>query len=197
MHGCEFSPELRISSVHIDNAAAAHDATRHLIEQGHRRIGLVTGPMASPLSQDRLAGSQQAAAAGPEVTVLVKNGDFTIESGEQCTTTLIQDGATAIFCFSDEMAMGAFRAISRAGLACPDDISVIGFDNIRFAAFTQPALSTVHQPAVLIGRTAVELLLSRMSGEVQELENVILPYELMLRQSTGLHNPDKSSPPPG
>jgi LacI family repressor for deo operon, udp, cdd, tsx, nupC, and nupG len=186
VNGCEYSPGLGVSGVHIDNASAGHDATRLLIELGHRRIGVITGPLESPLSRDRLSGVEAAASqAGPHVELSVRQGDFSVEAGFDEARRLIAEGVRAIFCFSDEMAIGALHAGRAEGLSCPEDISVIGFDDIRFAEHTAPPLTTIRQPAADIGRRAVELLVQHIRGELDAPKVLTLPHELIVRGSTG------------
>ena len=112
VNGCEFSPRLGIPSVHIDNAKAAGEAMAHLYSLGHRRIGIVTGPLVSPLSRDRLEGATvQAKKQGAERDFIVMNGDFSIESGAVAGARLLarREPPTATFCFNDEMAMGVYN----------------------------------------------------------------------------------------
>jgi LacI family repressor for deo operon, udp, cdd, tsx, nupC, and nupG len=187
VNGCEFSPELGVSSAHIDNERAAFDAMEHLFALGHARVGVVTGPLASPLSRDRLAGAQAAAEQrGHAGELRVATGDFTIESGVARTLELLAAPRrpSAIFCFSDEMAMGALEAFRRCGLSCPGDVSLVGFDDIRYAAHLDPPLTTVSQPMDRIGHEVVGLLLEVLSGEAQAVRHVTLPHRLVVRAST-------------
>ena len=159
----------------------------HLYGLGHVRVGVITGPLASPLSADRLAGVRAAAARhGQAAALQVITGDFTIESGLHQATALLagQDRPTAIFCFSDEMAMGALEAIRRAGLSCPRDVSLVGFDDIRFAEYLAPQLTTVSQPMDAIGHEVVRLLLDILKGRATTLQQVTLPHRLVVRAST-------------
>jgi LacI family repressor for deo operon, udp, cdd, tsx, nupC, and nupG len=185
VNGCEYSPGLGVSSAHIDNERAAAEATEHLFGLGHRRVGVITGPLASPISRDRLAGAL-GAAARHGLSLAAATGDFSIESGlDQALTLLDADPApTAIFCFSDEMAMGALEAFRRRGLRCPADISLVGFDDIRYARHLDPPLTTVNQPMDAIGHEVVRLLLAVLSGKAQAVEHVTLPHRLVLRSST-------------
>lgn len=185
VNGCEPAPQLGLSSVHIDNVQAGRDATDYLLGLGHRRIGVVTGPLSSPLSQDRLSGVGDAMRACPDGVLSVRTGDFSIESGFREARELIGGGATALFCFSDEMALGAMSAIGEAGLVCPGDISVVGFDDVRFASFSAPALTTISQPADEIGSRAMELLLRHIADPAAEPEVVVLPHRLVVRGSGG------------
>src|SRR5213078_989721 len=149
VNGCEFSPKLGIPSVHIDNAAAAAEAMDHLYRLGHRRIGIVTGPLVSPLSRDRLTGAtSRARAERAGHDLIIAQGDFSIEAGAAAAEKLLdrRDPPTAVFCFNDEMAMGMIEAARRRGVRVPRDLSVIGFDDIRFAAHMDPPLTTIAQP---------------------------------------------------
>ena len=116
VNGCEFTPRLGIPSVHIDNATAAADAMDHLYRLGHRRIGIVTGPLVSPLSRDRLRGvTARAKKARAERDLIGRHGDFSIESGAVAAARLLgsKDPPTAIFCFNDEMAIGVIETARR------------------------------------------------------------------------------------
>lgn len=188
VNGCEYEPGLNVSSVHIANDVAAAEAMQHLYDLGHRRIGVITGPLLSPLSRDRLGGVKGAAAGrGHWGDLLLRTGDFSVDAGEEHTRSLLDEAEppTAIFCFSDEMAIGATVALRERGLDCPGDVSVVGFDDIRHARAVQPALTTVCQPKELIGRKTVELLLSILAGEAPaEGTSLTLPHELIVRAST-------------
>jgi LacI family transcriptional regulator, repressor for deo operon, udp, cdd, tsx, nupC, and nupG len=187
VNGCEFSPTLGVPSVHIDNAKAAYEAMDHLYRLGHSRIGVVTGPLMSPLSRDRLRGVKaRARRQKTERTCTVIQGDFSIESGAVAAERLLghADPPTAIFCFNDEMAMGVIQTAKRRGLRIPDDISVIGFDDIRFARFIDPPLTTIAQPMRAIGEGTVRLLLEILGGRSSPPESVTLPHTLIIRSST-------------
>lgn len=187
VNGCEFRPDLAVSSAHIDNEQAAVEVMEHLYGLGHGRIGVITGPLASPISSDRLAGVRLAAERRGQANALrVVTGDFSIESGVIRAAALLDepDPPTAIFCFSDEMAMGALEAIRQRGLHCPRDVSLVGFDDIRFAQYLDPQLTTVSQPMEQIGHEVVRLLLDILSGRAVALQNVTLPHRLVVRSST-------------
>lgn len=187
VNGCEFSPELGVSSAHIDNSRAAADAMQHLYGLGHDRVGVITGPLASPLSRDRLAGVEAAARRhGRAATLQVVTGDFSIESGVRCAADLLarRKRPTAIFCFSDEMAMGGLHAARSAGLRCPQNVSFVGFDDIRFAAHLDPPLTTISQPMDQIGHEVVRLLLDVLNGQTEAVQNITLPHRLVVRAST-------------
>jgi LacI family repressor for deo operon, udp, cdd, tsx, nupC, and nupG len=187
VHGCEYSPALGVASVHIDNAGAAADAIDHLYSLGHRRIGVVTGPLISPLSRDRLLGTtERAKSLGAEDDLIVRHGDFTIESGAMLADGLLArtDAPTAVFCFSDEMAIGVIASARRRGLRVPDDLSVVGFDDIRFARHLDPPLTTISQPMREIGEGTVRLLLEILRGDEIKPVSVTLPHQLTIRSST-------------
>ncbi len=186
VNGCEYSPELGVPSVHIDNAGASSDAVEHLIGLGHRRIGIITGPPLSPISRDRCAGAVETVEChGLKEFLELRIGDYSASSAFDHTRDLLAAGVTAIFCFSDEMALGALSAISEAGLSCPADISVVGFDDLPLSRFFQPGLTTVAQPKAMIGQRTVELLVDILRGKPVEPSHVTLPHELVIRNSTG------------
>ena len=177
----DFCPRIR-----IDNAAAGRAMTEHLLALGHRRIGVLTGPPRSPLTRDRLAGHRQALeAAGvaydPALTVV---GDFSPQSGFDGALKLAGARPTALFCFSDEMAVGAMRALRTLGLGVPGDVSVAGFDDIDLAHFTEPPLTTIAQPMEDLGRTAMGVLLDILNGGQPGGSTEILPTRLVVRDST-------------
>jgi LacI family transcriptional regulator, repressor for deo operon, udp, cdd, tsx, nupC, and nupG len=187
VNGCEFNPRLGVPSVHIDNAKASWEAMDHLFRLGHRRIGIITGPLVSPLSRDRLRGSLACARRErAERTTIVMNGDFSIESGAAEGDRLLgrRERPTAVFCFSDEMAMGVMQVARRRGLRIPEQLSVVGFDDIRFASYLDPPLTTISQPMRSIGEGTVRLLLEILNGNIAAPESVTLPHTLVVRSST-------------
>jgi LacI family repressor for deo operon, udp, cdd, tsx, nupC, and nupG len=161
----------------------------HLYGLGHRRIGIVTGPLVSPLSRDRLLGAtSRAKKQKAEREFVVMHGDFSIESGAAAAERLLgrAERPTAIFCFSDEMAMGTIEVARRMGIEMPKALSVVGFDDIRFARHMVPALTTIAQPMRRIGEGAVRLLLGILAGggDAETPESVTLPHQLVVRAST-------------
>jgi LacI family repressor for deo operon, udp, cdd, tsx, nupC, and nupG len=188
VNGCEYSRRLGVPSAHVDNEGAAYEAMNHLYGLGHRNIGVITGPLASPLSRDRLRGAQRCArehGKGRSLTVL--NGDFSIDSGIAAAARLLaqETPPTAMFCFSDEMAIGVLDYAHRSGLSVPEHLSVIGFDDIRIARHIRPALTTISQPMLDIGRETVRLLLGVLQGTVTSPVSITLPHKLEIRASTG------------
>lgn len=187
VNGCEFSPRLGVPSVHIDNATAAAEAMDHLYRLGHRRIGILTGPLVSPLSRDRLTGAtSRARAERAERDLIVVQGDFSIEAGVAGAERLLdrREPPTAVFCFNDEMAMGVIEAAGRRRVRVPRDLSVIGFDDIRFARHMDPPLTTIAQPMREIGQGTVRMLVDILAGRTIAPVSVTLPHTLVVRAST-------------
>ena len=191
VNGCEFNPRLGVPSVHIDNAKAASEAMAHLYQLGHRRIGVITGPLVSPLSRDRLRGAKsRAKKERAEQDLTVMQADFSIESGVAATEDLLSRTPmpTAIFSFSDEMAIGVINVARSRGLRVPADLSVVGFDDIRFARYLDPPLTTIAQPKREIGEGTVRLLLEILGGAIKPPASVTLPHTLVIRATTAPRN---------
>jgi LacI family transcriptional regulator, repressor for deo operon, udp, cdd, tsx, nupC, and nupG len=184
---CEYFAGLQAPNVRIDNVAAAAAATDHLLQLGHRRIAMITGPSGDPLVKDRLKGyRQQLARADVAVPAdYVARGDFTLQSGYQAMQKLfaLAQKPTAVFCANDEMAMGAIRAAKDAGKRVPQDLSVVGFDDIQFAEYYDPPLTTIRQPRREIGETAMRLILD-VFAKRNAPTSVVLPHALVVRGST-------------
>ncbi|MDO9361601.1 MAG: LacI family DNA-binding transcriptional regulator [Sphingopyxis sp.] len=188
VNACDFSPALGVASVHIDNARAAADAINLLLSMGHRRIALLAGPDSSHLTRERLEGARRAAAmAGTADQLVVVHGDYTLESGVALAAAVFDTDIppTALFCFSDEVAIGALATCRDRGIVCPDDVSIVGFDDVRYARFQSPPLTTIRQPMMLIGMEAVKLLLAVLNGSAGERPWITLPHDLVVRGSTG------------
>jgi len=186
VNGCEFNPRLGVPSVHIDNAAAASDVMHLLYDLGHRRVGVITGPLASPLSRDRLRGATITARKRGAGDLMVVAGDFSVESGMNGAQQLLAAARppTAVFCFNDEMAMGVLDVAREKHLRIPRDLSVVGFDDIRFARYTSPPLTTISQPMRAIGEGTVRLLLSIINEPAVTPRSVTLPHTLVVRGTT-------------
>jgi LacI family repressor for deo operon, udp, cdd, tsx, nupC, and nupG len=182
-----FVPQLGIPSVQIDNAAAGAEAMEHLYRLGHRKIGIVTGPALSFVSAERVRGAiARAKKQRSERHVIIMRGDFSVESGVVAGERLLgrKDPPTAIFCCNDEMAMGVLHTARHRKLRVPDDLSVVGVDDIRYARFFEPPLTTVSQPMREMGEHAVRVLLSILNGGDKPPECVRLPHTLVVRAST-------------
>ncbi len=183
---CENTPGV---SVRIDNAAAAEKAVSYLVKLGHRRIGLVTGLKDNPHTADHQKGYCQALqAAGIEFDpALVIEGDFNFWSGISAAEQFSQlaDRPTAVFCMSDEMAIAAIKGFADRGLKVPEDVSVIGFDDMEVARYVTPTLTTIAQPAEKIGERAASLLIEQINGHTPAIREHVLPYEFIIRDSVG------------
>lgn len=184
---CEYIEGSSIPTVSIDNISAARKATEYLIDLGHERIGCMTGPLDVVLSKDRLKGFHQAMASKNLMVepVLVQEGDFTFESGFNLMMKFFALGQlpTAIFAANDEMAMGVINAVKSKGLRVPEDVSVIGFDDLKFSSIFEPTLTTISQPAYEIGEHAMELLMKQINKEEGIQEQIILEDRLVVRTS--------------
>ena len=190
VNGCEFDPTLGIPSVHIDNAAAARAVMEHLYGLGHERIAVVGGPSDNPLHQQRMEGVRAAARTRGRLRHLrIVPGDFSLESGHAAALALLAHPQapavpTAIFCFSDQMALGALAACRDLGIRVPDELSIVGFDDLASSSFLTPPLTTIRQPMREIGVRAVNLLLAIIERADVPLQQT-LDFSLMVRGSTG------------
>ena len=188
VNACEVVKQASFPTISLDNQAAAKAMTEHLLELGHRRIGLIKGPKSSPLTQDRVAGYEQAlrqADISPDPK-LICHGDFTMKAGYDGATTLLglDPRPSALFCENDEMAIGALKRIKEQGLKVPQDISLVGFDDIPMAAYCDPPLTTISQPAEVFGEKAVQMLIALIEKQPIADRHVVLPFTLTLREST-------------
>lgn len=190
VNACELAEVDGIPSVNIDNAAAAEEGVDYLISLGHKRIGVIAGNMTSPSSLGRFEGYKRALAkAGIEFDEqLLQIGNYALPGAAEATRKLanLTNRPTAIFAFSDEMAMSCMSTLHKMGFKIPQDFSVLGFDNIRYAEFCSPSLTTVAQPMTEIGIACMELLLPQLNGEPMQPIKRVLPHQLMVRESTGL-----------
>ncbi|MDQ0383276.1 LacI family transcriptional regulator [Streptomyces sp. DSM 42143] len=184
-------PSPDVMSVGTTNWSGAYEATVHLLERGHRRIGLVTGPPDHLYARARIAGYRSAmAAAGIDVPPeLLRHGTYERAGGAEQVRALIAlpEPPTALFICSDHMAIGGYEALAEAGLRVPDDISVIGFDDLPEARWVSPALTTVRQPLKEMGGSALRTLLRLINGEELESRRVELATTLVVRASTASH----------
>lgn len=183
-------PKTNICMVDVDNYSAARQAVSHLIRLGHRRIACITNaPTIYTAAQDRLSGYRDALAESgiPFQEELVRFGDFNLESGYERMRSLLRAGApfSAAFIASDVVAFGAMTAIREAGLCIPKDIALVGFDDLPIARFTDPPLTSIHLPAVELGRQACDLLIQIMSGSHLPTRRTLLDTHLVIRQSCG------------
>jgi DNA-binding LacI/PurR family transcriptional regulator len=177
-----------IPLVQVDNRLGGRIATQHLVDLGHRRIAHVTGAGELGISDERLAGYRDALAdAGLPVDFqLVEEGRFTDEGGHDAARRLLdrEPELTAIFAANDLSALGVLNAVAETGRRVPEDVSVVGFDDLHLSAYTAPPLTTIRQPAAEIARLATEILIALTRGEEAEEMRHLLEPELVVRAST-------------
>ncbi len=186
---CERIEGVDIPVVAIDDRAAGASMTRHLLGLGHSRIAHIAGTLPNVLSIDRLAGYRDALAEAGIVfdEALVAHGDFTIDSGHDALLRILDTGArpTAVFCANDEMAIGAINALRERGLAAPGDVSVAGCDGLEFGAKYFPPITTIEQPRIQLGATAMSILHGLTIGRPAPAVT-ILPAASVFRLSTAI-----------
>ena len=177
-----------VLSVSAANFSGALQATTHLTELGHRRIGVISVAPALAAGDDRLAGHASALAQVGEVVDrgLIRYGEPIIETGARFGAELLDlpDRPTAIVCFNDKVAVGVLHAARERGIAVPDDLSVVGFDDIDISRSTSPQLTTVRQPLQEMGRIAVTSLMRTLNGHAAQALHIDLATELIVRGST-------------
>jgi LacI family transcriptional regulator len=178
----------RIPSVSAAHMSGADQAMRHLLSLGHRRIGAITGPPGWVATEDRRRGYRAALAeAGiPFDPALEVEADFEISEGEEAAATLLDlpDPPTAIFAFNDNIAIGTINSARERGLGVPQDLSIVGFDDVEHATIVAPKLTTVRQPLAEMGRTAVSLLVRLLGRQRFEALHIELATRLVVREST-------------
>ena len=180
-----------LPAVTSDNRRGAREIAAHVVAQGHRRLAIIGGPTSLWTAEQRLAGYREAIAAGggdPDA-VPVYTGDYRLESGQQLAERALSKPATerptALLCANDLMAIGALEYCKSAGLRVPQDISIVGFDDLPIAALLTPRLTTVRQPARDMGYRAAELLFELLAGTGVSAEDGIFPTEVKIRESAG------------
>lgn len=186
---CEWGDGSDAPAVTVDNIGGAIQAVQHLADLGHTNIGHITGPETNVLTHARIQGFKEGLESlGLEYRAEnLLPGAFSLESGRTAALQWLamEDRPTAIFCASDREAFGFISELTKHGIHCPDDVSVVGFDDIEVAGFFVPALTTVSQPRVEIGRVAAKMLLDRINGDSSEgASNPQLDVSLVIREST-------------
>jgi len=180
-------PGTRAPSVDIDNVASARTAVEHLIGLGHRRIACITNaPMTYTAAADRVAGYRAALAAAGlhDDRALFEEGGYDASSGHRAMAAILARGVPeAVFVASDVVALGAIGALREAGLRVPEDVSVVGFDDIPLAAYFDPPLTTIHLPANELGLAAGRALLDLIAGR-DVPQRSLLATEMVIRAST-------------
>ncbi|WP_341887090.1 LacI family DNA-binding transcriptional regulator [Variovorax sp. YR752] len=167
-------------------------AVRHLLSLGHKRIACIGGPTGVTSSEQRIEGWRMALAetgSAPNADALLWRGGFTSQGGYEAMHAILrtEQKPSAVFVCNDLMAIGALRAAHESGVRVPDELSIVGFDDIELSAYTSPPLTTVAQPKERIGALAVDMLLERMGGKRRDARKVVLQPELRVRASTTRH----------
>ena len=177
----------RVSFVEVDNETGAYRAVSHLVRLGRRRIALIAGPSGSLAAEDRTQGYlnvlQERRVRVDEA--LIQHGDFTEASGYAAMQRLLPNEPDAVFVGSDTMALGAMRALREAGRRVPDEVALVGFDDVPQAATADPPLTTIRQPIQRAGVLAVEMLIDILENGGEPPRRIILPTELVIRASCG------------
>lgn len=180
-------PDQDVSYVDVDNIGGARKGVEHLLQLGHQRIATITGPQRMIAGWDRLTGYQEALTSHG-LTIdsrLVAEGDFTEEGGRAAMERLLPHEPDSVFVASDTMALGALRALRDAGVGVPQDIALVGFDDMPYAATAAPPLTTLRQPIRQIGSLAFEALLDIIEKGLDPVRRIVVPTELVVRASCG------------
>ncbi|WP_268898744.1 LacI family DNA-binding transcriptional regulator [Brevibacillus migulae] len=189
-------PEFDIPTVNVNNVQAAYDAVSYLIAQGHRHIACISGPLWDPpCGLDRLGGYRKAMRAHgiPIPDGFMAEGDFTAESAYEAMGRIFQaqQRPTAVFVASDLMAVGAMNYLHDQGIRVPEDVSVMGFDNLEIASLARPMLTTVHNDPFMYGKAAGEQLLKMLRNEPVERRSVV-PHRLVIRKSVSAYEKNRT-----
>lgn len=186
------SPGSGLPFVDVDNVAAARTAVEHLLDLGHTRVGCITNapPLTDTAAADRLLGYRAALESrGIRFDeTLVRHGDFDERSGLEAMTSLLErkERPTSVFIASDEVALGALKAAKMAGVPMPDELAIVGFDDLPIAPYVEPALTTVRLPAREIGAVAARALIDAVSHPSgRRKPSTVLTTELVIRDSSG------------
>lgn len=181
----QVSATLPLPRVGTDNFSGAYEAVKHLFAVGCQKVGMIGGPDHLSTSCEREAGFRSACCEqGRENSAeLITKGDFSFESGYEGAKSLLAQQVDGIFAANDMMAIGCLEYAAAQGISVPHELAIIGFDDIRLAAWVKPSLSTIRQPVYEIGRMACENLLALLRGEKIEPVHLFVP-ELIARQST-------------
>ena len=180
-------PGEKLTVVDVDNVDGGLQATECLIKLGHRKIGMITGPPGWKSVNDRTEGYKLALerAGIPLDVSLIEHGDWSYQSGYEAMKRLLEKGAhtMAVFAQNDQMAMGTMRALHEVGRRIPDDVSIVGYDDIPAAAYSQPPLTTIRQPMQQVGEVATRLLIELINDPAAERKEVLLKTELIRRET--------------
>lgn len=180
----------RVNCIWVDNIEGAYIATKYLINKGHRKIAHIAGNFYNQVTLDRIEGYKKALRkAGIDYSEeLVLSGNYVWQGGYETMKEIIkhQPQCTAVFAASDSMAYGALQAIAEAGLSVPDDIAVIGFDDLEFSGLTNPPLTTIRQPRYEMGQKSLEIMAALLRDNMKNGIKICLNSELIIRRSVNL-----------
>jgi DNA-binding LacI/PurR family transcriptional regulator len=177
-----------VSFVDVDNFQAAYNVVTHLVGLGRKRIAIISSPLGSTDGVDRVAGYRKALVSRglPVDETLIVEGDNTEKLAYQQAKKLLPHSIDAIFAAGDRMALGAMRAINEQGFSVPEDIAIIGFDDLPVAVSANPPLTTVRQPLRALGTKVVNLLIEHIENPDDKPKKIFLDAELIIRKSCGM-----------
>jgi LacI family repressor for deo operon, udp, cdd, tsx, nupC, and nupG len=178
-------PDLAVPCLSADDAGAVHSAVSHLAALGHTRFGLAVGPSRFVPVARKVEAFREAMGADPRLEGIEEYTLFSVEGGHAAASRLLDAGVTAVLCASDLMALGAIRAVRSRGLEVPGDVSVVGYDDSPFMAFTDPPLTTIRQPVAAMAQAAVQTLVDAITGHRTPPGEYLFAGELVVRGSTG------------
>jgi DNA-binding LacI/PurR family transcriptional regulator len=178
-----------VINVDVDNVDGAYQAVLHLIELGHRRIGMITGPRGWKAVDDRSTGARRAMAQIGQLEWdpwIETSAGWDIQSGYRAARALLSrhPGLSALFCHNDPMALGAYRALHELGRRIPDDVSIVGYDDLPLCQYTTPELTSVRQPSTGLGELLAQLLIDAVEHGTSAQNDLLIRTELIVRSST-------------
>ncbi len=178
-----------VINIDIDNVTGGYTAVNHLLQLGHTRIGQIAGPGNWKATHDRMEGARRALAEAQLVLQqddFVMADDWTLHAGYEAAKALLarNRGHTAYFCHNDSLALGAMRALRQAGYTLPDEFSIVGYDDLPTSEYTSPTLTSIRQPMRSLGQLMAELLITAAERDEVVRHEVIIPVELVVREST-------------
>ena len=177
-----------LASVALDDVQGGYLATQHLLSLGHKQIALISGPLEEDCVQDRLDGYKKALdeAGMPFEKELIYSGDWSATSGQAGVEYFINKeiGFTAIFAQNDRMATGAIHFLQKINRRIPEDISIVGFDDMPLSSYFNPSITTIHQEIPILGHNAVRLLINKKENPSEEIQQLLYTPKLVIRDST-------------
>lgn len=179
-----------LKAVYFENTEGGHIAAKHLIEKGHKKIGCITGPLKNKSAKDRYEGYLKAlkeAGICPDKE-WVYEGDYKLSSGEKGIKTLLKSGVTAVFVCNDIMAYGVYKAANQLELNIPEDISLVGYDDLYMSEVIKPPLTTIYQPRREMGSEAVKMIIKMIEGEA--IEDGMIRFDPLLIERESVREAD-------